>query len=254
MYGYAASSAAATKVDQFSAPAQMTSQSGLAAQSAAVGQSIASSTGAGAQSTLSQTVSAVPGALQSLSSPTAVTGASSGLDTIASALGLQPGDVSNAVTNLASGMMTPYSLAGITQVGSDIAVLRGAFLTPHDPLGLGTGLGAGLGGAPLPGAAGLRAFGPAGLGGAGAVSAGMGQGTLVGSLSVPQGWAAASPVSSPSTATSLVSSWTAAPEAGAAGTPGVPGMPVVSGGRNGGFVAPRYGFRPTVMAHPPAAG
>jgi hypothetical protein len=40
-----------------------------------------------------------------------------------------------------------------------------------------------------------------------------------------------------------------------AGVPGMPGVPMAgSGGRGFGFAAPRYGFRPTVVAHPPAAG
>jgi hypothetical protein len=39
------------------------------------------------------------------------------------------------------------------------------------------------------------------------------------------------------------------------GVPGMPGMPMgAAGGRGFGFAAPRYGFRPTVVAHPPAAG
>ncbi|SRX95241.1 PPE family protein PPE51 [Mycobacterium tuberculosis H37Rv] [Mycobacterium shimoidei] len=243
MYGYAAASAAATKVDQFSAPAQTTSLAGVSAQGAAV-----------AQAQLSQGVSAVPGALQALSSPTAVTGTSSGIGAIASALGLQPGDLSNAVTNLASGFMTPYSLAGITQVGSDLAVLRGAALAPHDPFGLGA-LDGLLGGFPAAPGVGIGAFGQAGFGEAAAVSASLSRAPLVGALSVPQGWAAASPPASLPAATPLLSSWTAVPETGAAGTPGVPGMPIMSSGaRSIGFVAPRYGFRPSVIAHPPAAG
>jgi hypothetical protein len=54
--------------------------------------------------------------------------------------------------------------------------------------------------------------------------------------------------------------WAIAPGAGTEmtampGVPGMPGMPMgASGGRGFGFAAPRYGFRPTVVAHPPAAG
>jgi PPE-repeat protein len=94
-----------------------------------------------------------------------------------------------------------------------------------------------------------------------AVSAGVGRATLVGAMSVPQSWAAAAP---PGTSAPLMASssggWAIAPGAGteAAGVPGMPGMPAMpvggSGGRGFGFAAPRYGFRPTVVAHPPAAG
>jgi hypothetical protein len=43
---------------------------------------------------------------------------------------------------------------------------------------------------------------------------------------------------------------------GTSGAPGMPGMPMAGspGGRGWGFAAPRYGFRPTVVARPPAAG
>lgn len=243
MYGYAGASAAATQVDQFSAPAQTTNQAGVTAQSAAV-----------AQATLSQGVSAVPGALQALSSPAAVTTPNSVLGAIAGALGLQPGDLSNAVTNLASSSVSPLGVAGITQVAADLAVVRGAFLAPHDPFGLGA-LDAALGGLPAAPGVGMSAFGQAGLGEAAAVSASVGRAPLVGALAVPQSWAAASPVTSPPAATPLVSSWTTVPETGAAGAPGVAGMPIMSSGaRSIGFTAPRYGFRPNVIAHPPAAG
>src|ERR1700761_4828014 len=72
MYGYAANSAATTaKVTQFTAAPQTTNQAGLAAQSA---QAASTSTGAGAQSTLSQLMSSIQTALQSLVSPSSSTG------------------------------------------------------------------------------------------------------------------------------------------------------------------------------------
>jgi hypothetical protein len=41
----------------------------------------------------------------------------------------------------------------------------------------------------------------------------------------------------------------------APGMPGMPGMPMMgSGSRSFSFAVPRYGFRPTVMSQPPAAG
>jgi hypothetical protein len=79
-------------------------------------------------------------------------------------------------------------------------------------------------------------------------------------MSAPQSWTAAVPAASPS-ATALPPGWSIAPGAGleevsgTAGVPGMPGMPMGGGaGRGYGFAAPRYGFRPTVVAHPPAAG
>src|SRR5882757_5472349 len=69
MYGYAANAAAATaSVIPFTAAPQTTSMTGLAAQAVSTVQSAGTSVG-GAQSTLSQLVNAVPGALQNLASP-----------------------------------------------------------------------------------------------------------------------------------------------------------------------------------------
>ncbi len=150
--------------------------------------------------------------------------------------------------------MTPYSLAGITQVGSDAAVMHSvasgtAGAAPGvGPLGPFLGEHAPLASALQPG---LVAVGGS------AVSAGIGRATLVGSLSVPQSWATAAPATTPAAATAFpAAGWTAAPAVGEmAGAPGMPGMPMMGTGARGiGFAAPRYGFRPTVMAHPPAAG
>jgi PPE-repeat protein len=108
----------------------------------------------------------------------------------------------------------------------------------------------------------IGSVGSSGFGGSG-VSAGVGRATLVGTMSVPQSWAGSSPVpaaAAPATATQ-VPGWTIPPGAGleevsaTQGVPGMPGMPMGAGAPRGyGFAAPRYGFRPTVVAHPPAAG
>ncbi|MGH3554526.1 MAG: PPE family protein, partial [Mycobacterium sp.] len=239
MYGYAGSSAAASTVTPFSAPQQNTNQAGLAAQ-AAVAQAAGSSAGTGVQTSLSQMVSTVPGTMQGLSSPLQSASPGSPLSAIATPLGLQPGDLTNAATNLMSSSMTPMSLAGITQIGADLSVIRAL-----NAAGAGGALGPGI----LTPGAGISAVAPAGSAGLGGVLAGMGRGTTVGALSVPQSWGAATPLASPPATASLASSWTVAPDAAAAemsGMPGMPGMPMVgSAGRGIGFAAPRYGFRPT---------
>jgi hypothetical protein len=100
----------------------------------------------------------------------------------------------------------------------------------------------------------VAATGP--LGGLGAVgspvSAAVGNGAMVGSLSVPASWTVAAPHSAgPSAvgATAMV----APPPAVAAGMPGVPmgGMGGQGYGRN---APPRYGFKPVFVTRPPAAG
>ncbi len=67
MYGYAASSAAATQLSPFNPPQQNTNPTGEAGQSAAVGQATGTAAGnaQSAVSSLQQAFSAVPSALQS---------------------------------------------------------------------------------------------------------------------------------------------------------------------------------------------
>ncbi len=66
MYGYAASSAAATELSPFTPPQQTTNPTGQAGQSAAVAQATGTAAG-NAQSTIQQAFSAVPAALQGAS-------------------------------------------------------------------------------------------------------------------------------------------------------------------------------------------
>ncbi len=114
MYGYAGSSAAAATVTPFSSPPETTNAAGAASQGGAVSQAAGTSSSAGAQSALSQVVSTVPPALQSLAAPVQS----------ATLTPLQPGDITNLLSNLASSSFTPMSVAGITQVGADISVMR----------------------------------------------------------------------------------------------------------------------------------
>lgn len=252
MYGYAAASAAATTVTPFSPPREVADPSAQGAQQAATAQAAGTAAATNAQSAASQVLTNTPQTLQALSTP--LPGEIG--PPIPDIFGIAPGDLSNALTNLGSSTFSPMGMAGITQAGADIAVIRGAALAAADPLGLGAidplammlpQLGAGLGSG-LPGMHGLGA----GLGGA---SAAAGQASSIGALSVPQSWAAAIPASGPAAGVPATG-WTVAahaPQAGAAGMPGVP-MAGAGQGRNYGFAAPRYGFKPTVMARPVVAG
>lgn len=95
---------------------------------------------------------------------------------------------------------------------------------------------------------------PVGMGGMGAgmpVVAGIGQGTLVGNMSVPPSWVGSqvTPVVG-ATATPLHTvGWTGAAPQAATGTPmaGMPGMVTGAGRASSGFGAPRYGVKPIVM-------
>ncbi|NDJ87662.1 PPE family protein [Mycolicibacter kumamotonensis] len=250
MYGYAAASAAATKVTPFSPPREVADPSAQGAQQAATAQAAGTSAASNAQSTLSQAITNTPQTLQALAAP--VQPPTTGGEAISA------GDLGNAMTNLMSSSFSPMGLAGITQAGADIAVIRGAMLAAADPLGLGAvdpmdmllpslglhGLGAGLGG-------GLGN----GLGGLGTASATMGQAASVGGLSVPQSWAAAVPTTAPASGVAATG-WTVAAHAAEPGAAGMPGVPLAGAGqgRNYGFAAPRYGFKPTVMVRPVVAG
>jgi hypothetical protein len=105
----------------------------------------------------------------------------------------------------------------------------------------------GLGGAVAAPAAGLSELG--GLGGG--VSAAMGRGAAIGALAVPPSWNAVAPTVSPLPA-ALGGMPLAPPPAVAAGMPGMPFANAAGNHVNG--ATPKYGFRPMVVAHPPAAG
>ena len=278
MYGYAANSAAAAKVSPFTNPAPTTSDNGLMKQSLAVAQSAGSSSSSGVQNTLSQLVSAFPNALQNLASPgqsgsglsgllgggnifapgtnTATTGLAGFINAIDGSTGSSAGTLlSSGLSNgvISGGYFSPAFISpAITSAIADINSLKyGAGGLP--------GIGGFPDGLPLGGGSGLPSLSaaPAGIpaGGGSPVSAGLGQATLVGKLAVPQGWNPANQMTTPLNAGAMdFHTAGAAPEA-AAGMPGMPGMPMMgAGSRSFSFATPRYGFRPTVMAQPPAAG
>jgi PPE-repeat protein len=277
MYGYAGASAAAATVTPFSSPPQTTSPSAAASQGGAVAQATASSAGGGAQSTLTQVVSSLPNTLNQLASPLSAAsvnpfapGSNTATTGIAGLLNLLDGQTGSAFGSyLASGLsngilsgnwLNPASISpAVTSAFGDIGFLAVAGQA-----------GSGLNPALLSGAAAPAAMSTVGhvapaigsLGSPGVVSAEMGHATLVAKVSVPQSWAAAAPASQPAgTLPAAAEGWAIPPGAGledVAGTPGMPGMPAIPPGSLGtrgyGFAAPRYGFRPTVVARSPAIG
>ncbi len=83
-----------------------------------------------------------------------------------------------------------------------------------------------------------------------------GRAASVGGLSVPASWAAVTPAANPAVVT-LNGLSTAAPAP--RGTNAVGGMPLMGNGAGRSvatahFAPPRYGFKPTMIAHPPAGG
>jgi PPE-repeat protein len=247
MYSYASSSAAASTLTPFTQPAQTTNPAGLAGQAAAVAQVTGTAAGNGTQSTLSQLMSAVPTALQGLASPLASNPVwqflnSNFFNGLTSAGYVNPAIITPAVTSGMSdlnSLQTPGLVPPVMPPGGGYSIP--AFASMNSPA--------------LTSLVSVRA--PAGLPGLGGVSAVTGRGAFVGRLSVPQSWTAATEVTNHAGTAFPGGGWTASAVGGPdapAGMPGVPGMPAGSRFGHSFGTGPRYGFRPTIMAHPPAAG
>ena len=267
MYGYAGSSAVATQLTPFTEPQQTTSPGGLMAQSAAVAQ--AASTPAGTQqSTLAQLVSALPNALQGLASPSSSSSQTTGLGGILDLLGgfnpFAPGSANDTtgldgLLNLVGGENTAVGQFLNANIWNTI--FSSGFYMPSNTMApflsllgaqaAGNAVGDAAGQAAT-GAIGEALAGPVGgIGGVGnAVSAGLGHAPMIGALSVPPTWTAPAPLAGP-LASTLGGTPMVPPPAMAAGMPPVPmGM----GAQTYGRAVPQYGFRPTFVARPPAAG
>jgi PPE-repeat protein len=185
MYGYAGSSATVTRLTPFSPPPQTTNADGLAGQAAAVAQATGASAGTNAQSTLPQLMSATPQALQSLATPAAADPPSPpSLTSLLSGLNSSPLALAAGNIEFIAKGATPASDA---MVSNSVALVAAARTINDRAVELEGPLFAKLG-------SGTRALGTAGLAATGSgVSAGVGSAGLVGALSVPPSWAAATP-------------------------------------------------------------
>jgi PPE-repeat protein len=183
MYSYASQSAAASTVTPFALPPQTTNPGGLLGQLLAALQTGVTSVVGSAQTQFSQLFAAVPTALQSLgsiiTSPQPLSGLLTALQDFA---GLQSLNSLSADIELIPKIVLP---ANDTLISIILGVAGGTkALTSAPAVGLGA-LSAGLGST-------THVAGAAGLG-ASAVSAGVGRAGLIGALSVPPNWAAATP-------------------------------------------------------------
>ena len=179
MYGYAASSAAATALTPFNPPAPTTNPEGLANQAAAGQATIA-------ESTVQRALSAVPSALQSAAAPAAATddplfllslladlsaitfGVSAGIATIGIGVPAAVLGIVNLPVAVYSTLVGLHSDEVLSELDS-VEPYAGAELAPVKPLS-----------APLP-----------------RLSAGLGEANAVGALSVPPAWTAATPAVRP---------------------------------------------------------
>ncbi|MCV7076044.1 PPE family protein [Mycobacterium szulgai] len=274
MYGYATGSAVASTLAPFTQPAQVTDPSGQLPQAEAVVQAAGNAVGNLTQTELPQLMSQVPGSLQGLASPAAASplDAIPGSGLLADLLNFLDGNDGNPYgiffnSSLVNGfvsagyispaIVTPAVWAGMADIN---AVALGSQGSALPPMGSGEGNPTWIPAASPDSAVNvpiLNEINTASSTSTGAgVSAGINQAALVGRLSVPQSWTEATAVANHAGAAAPGGGWTstaAVPQA-AAGMPGVPGMPAAGIYGHSFGNAPRYGFRPTVMGRPPAAG
>jgi PPE-repeat protein len=251
MYNYAGQSAVASQVTQFTS-APTIARPGASATQAAAASSAASTPANSIQQNLSQFINQIQFQLQTISSPVFGPNATinsaltegwflvSGSTALPSNIGFLLSGYANYASLFYNTEGLPYFSVGMGNFGVQIAKSVGAIgapaaaaaAVPHGLPGLGGLLGGGAGAA-------------AHLGSASSIGGGK--------LSVPVAWSGATaPVSH--AAAVPVSSVSAAPEAAGSGNL-LGGMPLAGAGPGGSAGAgPRYGFRPTIMARPPAAG
>lgn len=245
MYRYATQSAAAAKVTPFTSAPQITNPVTQAGQGTAVSAAQATAAGTG-QQTLAQLISAMPGVLQGLASPlqtstnpllTQIWFLLSGQTTLPSNLGtLITGYNSySALWYNTEGL--PYFSVGMANFGVQIAKTTGA-------IGAAAPEAAAAIPKAVPGLAeGLRS---------GAVAAGLGSSASLGKLSVPASWAASTAIPSHELPKAIESISTASEPSVSGNVLG--GLPITGLGTGASGSAPRYGFKPVVMARPPFAG
>ncbi|AKN18692.1 hypothetical protein B586_11975 [Mycobacterium haemophilum DSM 44634] len=242
MYGYAGSSAAASQLSPFTAPAKSADQSGLVAQSAAVANAAATPAGAGGQTASSATsdlisASAVPQLLQQLSSSVSTLSGELKSHPIVQLLGSIP---ANQRTAIARTLGLSYFGLGIPQFFGSIG----------QQLTFGAGTTAGSGGAWYS----TPQFASFSLGGSGQASASLASANRIGLMSVPPTWSASPGSMEQSAAQAAAVNYVSSSSPNGAGGL-LRGLPMGGGGRRAaaGFTH-RYGFRQNVITRPPSAG
>lgn len=240
MTGYAGAAASASSLPSFSQPPQTTNPAGTLGQAATSGQAAA-----GSVLTHAQTItSALPAS------------STTGSDVL-TGLGQLTG-ITTPQQALSYGMMVPQSsnyLFGIVNAMNGLARSLSSGAGAAGAVGAASALSSAAGS----GAAGLGGFGSL----ASSVTAGLGQSGTIGALSVPQAWAAASPLTSPimgSTLSSSLSSALGSSSAGANASGMLNGMPMLANaaargiGQGSPVALPRFDVRPSIIPITPAAG
>ncbi|OBI91517.1 PPE family protein [Mycobacterium sp. 1245805.9] len=236
MYAYATSSAAAAQLTDFAEPPEVADSSGLARQSAAV-------SAAAVDNPVQTAVQEVLTRLESIPNPWA--------ELVTSFNGTQldkyisTNTVLDDVVMLYSKYLVPYVSTAQSMIQSTQSfgqVSNGITAMTTFAKGLAPAVKAAEGAAQSAANAGSNA---------GGVAAGLGRALPMGALSVPPSWAPVSAVTNPGVAALNAS----VVPAGAEGMNALPMAPLGQlGGNRYGRILPTYGFKPAVMAKPPAAG
>ncbi|BBZ15333.1 PPE family protein [Mycobacterium branderi] len=233
MYGYAASSATASKLAPFADPPRTTDPAGVAAQTAAAAQAASSPS----QTATSQLLAQLPMAMQQLAAP-AQAPAPPALPTPTDLL-LQIPSITSATASVSSSSFSGASIATTNRAIAINAMRDEA-----------QGIGPFLAGSTGPSAPAV----PVNAGGS-MVSAGMGRASLVGTLSVPQTWAATATLPTSSASALPVASTAAAPAVSTTMSPGMFGEALLGtlAGRGVSNVAAKLRTN-SVVPRSPAAG
>lgn len=245
MYGYASSSALASKLESFTSAPPIAA--GTTTQAAAVAAAQATPA-ASVQESLQSFFSQVTGRLGLLATP-------AGTQQLLTETATQF-PILTEIWFLLTGQTTlPNNLGTFMQGYSNYAsFFYNTEGLPYFSVGMGNfgvqmAKSAGLLGGAAPAAAAAVPVPPltAGLGAGGQVAAGLGNGAHIGHLAVPSSWPGASAAPAVRPAVQMISEpITAAESAGSGNVLG--GMPVGGGGNTrGAGAAPRYGIKPTVM-------
>ncbi|MEC4763287.1 PPE family protein [Mycobacterium sherrisii] len=263
MYGYAGASATAAKLPQPQSAAPATDPAGTAGQAAAVAQAAGSTAGTNARglTTVPQTLSALAGTGTNTSQSPGLSFGGIGMNDEGDGFALSGplGDFFEGLTgsqeldasspfDMFIRLVSPTRL--FTTAFKDVQSIAQGF-APQAAKAATEGAAKAAEGA----AKAIEAVPHALNGALGNAVGAAGRAASVGGLSVPASWGAVTPTAGPAIVT--LNGTTAAATQPA--THAVGGMPLLGSGaaRSVGaahFAPPRYGFKPTIITHPPAGG
>jgi PPE-repeat protein len=239
MYGYATSSLSAIQLGDFTEPPEVANPSGTAKQAAAVSQAATSNPVHDAVTKVLTQLDSIHDPLSQYTSDFTFSKIDgyivkyTALDDIVAGYSKY---LSPYVNSLAAMIQSTQSFGQVSNGLVAMTTFGKSLLAPAAKAIEGAASAAGAAGAKL----------------TGAVEGGLGRALPLGALSVPPSWAPVSAVTNPAVGALNAAVVPAAAE----GVGGLPMAPLggFGGSRYGGRILPTYGFKPSIMARPPAAG